>query len=129
MNSRIKGLSVKSMERVKWTSDEKVIIVRSWHSRARSLLSLARRAQSKEVNSSTHSSCRRAHETHAEELMQESSFRKAHASHAEELMQLMQKSSCSSCRRAHVAHVEELMQLMQKSSCRRANAAHAEELM
>ena len=125
-------------ERVKQTSDEKVMIVQSWHSRARSLLSSARRAQSKEVSSASHSSCRRAqhkrsaHAAHAGELMQlmrKSSCSSCRRAHTGELMQLMQKSSCSSCRRAHAAHVEELMQLMQKSSCRRAHPAHAEELM
>ena len=140
-------------EHVKRTSDEKVMIVQSWYSRARSLLSSARRAQSKEVSLASHSFCRRAqqkrlaHAAHAEKfmqlstrgqlmhLMQESSCsscsscKRAHSAHAEELMQLMQKSSCSSCRRAHA---EELMQLMQKSSCnscRRAHATHAGELM
>ena len=52
-------------ECAKRTSDEKVMIIRSWHSRAHSLLSLTRRAQSEEVSSascssSLLSSCRRA---------------------------------------------------------------------
>ena len=84
---------------MKRTSDEEVMVIRSWHCRARSL---------DEV-----SSCSSAHTAHAEELMQlmqKSSCRGAHAAHAAELMQLMQGSSCSSCGRAHAAHAKELMQ-------------------
>ena len=97
-------------EHMKQTSDEKVMIVRSWHSRARSLLSSAKRAKSKEVSSC--SSCRRAHTAHAEELMPGRSCSSCRRAHAEDLMQLMRKSSCSSCRSAHADHAEELMQLI-----------------
>ena len=41
---------------MKGTSDEKFMVVRSWHSRAHSLLSSARIAQPKEVSSASHSS-------------------------------------------------------------------------
>ena len=101
-------------ERVKQTSNEKVMIVRSWNSRAHSLLSSARRAPPRrstqphtahaESSAQVVSSCRRAHaaqhkrsdhEAHAKEL-----------STGDQLVQLMQKSSAkevSSCRRAHAA--------------------------
>ena len=125
-------------ERMKRTSDEKVMIVRSCHSRAHSLLSSAIRAQSKKVSSALHSSCRRAQHkrsAHANSCRRAHAAqykRSARAAHAEELstrgqlVQLMQKSSCiscsscSSCRRAHAAqhkrsahetHARVLMQL------------------
>ena len=101
-------------ECMKRTSDEKVMIVRSWHSRAHSLMSSARRAPPRRSA--------QPHTAHAEEL-----------STSGQLMQLMQKSSaqevssCSSCGRAQhkrsahagelsTAHAEELSH----SSCRRA---------
>ena len=113
---------------MKRTSDEKVMIVWSWHSRAHSLLSSARRAPPRRSA--------QPHTAHAEELSTSG--------------QLMQKSSAdevsswSSCRRAqhkrsaHAAHAEELstrsrlMQLMQESSAqlmqKSSATAHAGEL-
>ena len=88
------------------------MIVRSWHSRAHSLLSSARRAPPRRSA--------QPHTAHAEEL-----------STSGQLMQLMQKSSAQEVssyrkaqhkRSAHGAHAEELsirgqlMQLMQESS-------------
>ena len=112
-------------EHVKWTSDEKVMIVRSWNNRAHSLLSSARRAPPRRSA--------QPHTAHAEEL-----------STSGKLTQLMQKSSAqevSSCRRAQHSSCRraqpQLMQessslLMQESSAttraEELSTAHAEEL-
>ena len=93
------------------------MIVRSWHSRAHSLLSSARRAPPRRSA--------QPHTAHAEEL-----------STSGQLMHLMQKSSaqgvssCSSCRRAqHMrsAHAEELSYRRAQHK-RLAHATHAGEL-
>ena len=90
------------------------MIVRSWHSRAHSLLSSARKAPPRRSA--------QPHTAHAEKL-----------STSGQLMQLMQKSSAqevSSCRRAqhkrsvHGAHAEEL----NTAHAEELNTAHAEEL-
>ena len=56
-------------EHVKRTSDEKVMVVRSWRCRAQSLLSSARRAQPKEVSSASHSSSLLRLATHSSSLL------------------------------------------------------------
>ena len=56
-------------ERVKRTSDENVMVVRSWHNRAHSLLSSTRRAQPKEVSSVSHSSSLLRLAIHSSSLM------------------------------------------------------------
>ena len=106
------------------------MVIRSWHCRAHSLdeVSSAKGCQLGKKRSARLYLCSSC----MSELIQKSSCsscRRAHATHAGELMQLMQKSSSNSCRRSHAAHAEELMRLMQESSCRRAHAAHAGELM
>ena len=88
-------------ECVKRTLDEKVMVIRSWHSRAHSLLSSARRAQPKEVSSASHSSSLLSSAIHSSPLL--SSARRAQlyakrSARSEELSsaqrgQLGQKSS------------------------------------
>ena len=56
-------------ERAKRTSKEKVMVFRSWHNRAHSLLSSARRAQPKEVSSASHSSSLMRLATHSSSLL------------------------------------------------------------
>ena len=56
-------------EHTKRTSDEKVMVVQSWHCRAHSLLSSARRAQLKEVSSASHSSSLLRLATHSSSLL------------------------------------------------------------
>ena len=98
---------------MKRTLDDKVIGVRSWHSRAHSLLSLARRAQPKEVSSASHSSSLLSLAIHRSSLLSST---------------IQSSSLLSSARRAHLcakrsARLEELSfaqrgQLGQKRSAR-----------
>ena len=114
-------------EHVKRTSDEKVMVVRSWHNRAHALLSSARRAQPKNVSSASHSSSLLSSAIHSSSLL--SSARRA---------QLCEKRSArpeelSSARRAQLctkrlARSEELSSTKEVSSALRKMSAHPGEL-
>ena len=104
------------------------MVVRSWHNRAHSLLSLARRAQPKEVSSASHSSSLLSSAIHSSSLL-------SSATHSSSLLSsaIHSSSLLSSARRAQLcekrsAQPEELNsaqrgQLGQKSSALRKRLA------
>ena len=87
-------------ERIKRTSDEKVMVVRSWHSRAHSLLSSARRAQPKEVSSARRAQICPKRSAHPRELGQKRSALPQEVSSAGRAQLCPQE--VSSARRAHL---------------------------
>ena len=83
-------------EHVKQTLDEKVMIVRSWHSRAHSLLSSARRAQPKEVCSASHTSSLLRLATHRSSLLRLATHRSSLLSSAIHSSSLLSSATHSS---------------------------------
>ena len=101
---------------MKQTSDEKVMVVRSWHSRAHSLLSSARRAQPKEVSSASHSSSLLSSAIHSSSLL--SSARRA---------QLCGKRSVQLCARGQLIQESSALPKEVRSALRK-RSAHPGEL-
>ena len=113
-------------ERMKGISDEKVMVVRSWHSLAHSLLSSARRAQPKEVSSASHSSSLLSSTMHSSSLM-------ISAIHSSSLLslarraQLCEKRSVQLCARGQL--IQESSTLPKEASLAlRKRLAHLREL-